>query len=89
MQQYNPPHPGEFIKRVYVEVNNLDSNVVAQELHINFDEFNRLINGSVDVTSILASKLSNVLGRTTESWLVMQRNFDLWNLKQGIKHKSR
>ena len=89
MQQYNPPHPGEFIKRVCIEANNLDANVVAQELQINIDEFNRLISGSTDVLSVLASKLFNVLGRTPESWLAIQRNFDLWNLKKSIELKSR
>lgn len=85
MRQYNPPHPGTFIKRVYIEANNLDTNTVAQELQINIDEFDCLINGSADVSPALASKLSNILGRTAESWLLMQRNFDVWNVKQNIE----
>lgn len=85
MRQHNPLHPGEFIKRVYIEAENLDSNTVAQKLQISSDEFNRLINGYSGITPVLATKLSNVLGRTAESWLAMQRNFDLWNLKQSIE----
>lgn len=85
MRQHNPPHPDEFIEHVYIEAKKLDLHTVARQLQINPDEFNRLINGSADITPALASKLSNVLGRTPESWLSMQHNFNLWNLKNVIK----
>lgn len=85
MKQHNPLHPGNFIKRVYIEAENLDPSVIAKKLQISADEFNHLMNGSLNVSPDLASKLSNVLGRTSESWLLMQRNFDVWNLKQNIE----
>lgn len=85
MRQHNPLHPGVFISRVYIEAESLDSNIVAQKLQIKPDELNRLMSGNADVTPALASKLSKVLGRTPESWLLMQSNFDLWNLNKVRK----
>lgn len=85
MRQHNPLHPGEFIKRVYIETENLDSNIIAQKLQISPDELNRLINGYSNITPDLATKLSNVLGRSPESWQLMQSNYDLWKLDQNLK----
>ena len=31
-QQYNPLHPSAFIKRVYLEFNNIDPNQLARQL---------------------------------------------------------
>ena len=81
MQQYSPPHPGAFIRRVYLEPNALSSCEVATRLQVNPSTFNRLINERSAVSPIMALKLSKVLGRSPESWLAMQRNFDLWGAK--------
>ncbi|MES2822170.1 MAG: HigA family addiction module antitoxin [Pseudomonadota bacterium] len=84
MQQHNPPHPGGFIRRVYLEPNALGSNEVAAKLHVSPSTFNRLINEKADVSPEMALKLSKVLGRSPESWLAMQDNFNLWKAKQEI-----
>ncbi|HTF96285.1 MAG TPA: HigA family addiction module antitoxin [Cellvibrio sp.] len=43
--------------------------------------FNRSVNAKAGISPIMALKLSKVLGRSPESWLAMQRNFDLWAAK--------
>jgi antitoxin HigA-1 len=82
MLQFNPPHPGEFIKRTYLGPYGLRSVDVANNLKVSSSTFSRLINEKSAVSSILALKLSKVLGRSPESWLAMQRNYDLWKAKQ-------
>jgi len=84
IQQHNPPHPGGFIKRNYLEPFNLGSNEVADKLQVSHSTFNRLINEKADVSPEMALKLSKVLGRSAESWLAMQDNFNLWKAKQEI-----
>lgn len=84
MQQNNPPHPGGFIKRVYLEPNKLGSNEVATKLGVNHSTFNRLINERSDMSPEMALKLSLVMGRTAESWLAMQNNYDLWKVKKEM-----
>jgi addiction module HigA family antidote len=88
IQQYNPPHPGGFIKRVYLEPNGLGSNEVAAKLKVSASTFNRLINEKSDVSPEMALKLSKVLGRSPESWLLMQDNFNLWKAKNDIDLSS-
>ena len=58
MRQHNPLHPGNFIKRVYIEAENFDPNVIAKKLQISSEEFNHLMDGNLNVSSDLASKLS-------------------------------
>jgi len=44
----------------------------------------RLINEKTDVSPAMALKLSVVLGRSPESWLLMQDNYDLWKARKEI-----
>lgn len=84
IQQHKPMHPGAFIKRVYLQPFNVGSNVLARKLQVSTGLVSRLLNGKTDVSPAMALKLSKVLGRTPESWLLMQDNFDLWQARQEI-----
>jgi addiction module HigA family antidote len=88
IQQFQPPHPGGFIKRVYLIPNNLSSNAVAIKLKVSPSTFNRLINEKADISPKMALKLSKVLGRSPESWLMMQDHFDLWKVKKVVDLES-
>jgi addiction module HigA family antidote len=82
--QHNPMHPGDFIKRVYLEPNNIGSNELARRLKVSAGLVSRLINEKTGLSSEMAIKLSKVLGRTPESWLQMQDNYDLWRARQTV-----
>lgn len=84
IQQHNPMHPGSFIKRVYLEPFNVGSNELARKLQVSAGLVSRLLNGKTDISPAMALKLSKVLGRSPESWLLMQDNFDLWKARQEI-----
>ena len=77
-------HPGAFIKRVYIDPFNIGSNELARKLQVSPGLISRLINGNTDVSPAMALKLSVVLGRSPESWLLMQDNFDLWKAREEI-----
>ena len=84
MQQHNPMHPGVFIKRVYLQPNNIGSNELALKLKVSPGLISRLINGKTAVSPAMALKLSVVLGRSPESWLLMQGNYDLWKARRKV-----
>jgi addiction module HigA family antidote len=84
IEQYKPMHPGAFIKRVYLDSFNFGSNQLARKLRVSTGLVSRLINGKTDVSPQMALKLSVVLGRSAESWLLMQDNYDLWMARQEI-----
>ena len=84
IQQHNPMHPGAFLKRVYMEPFGIGSNKLALKLQVSPGLVSRLVNEKTDVSPAMALKLSKVLGRSPESWLLMQDNFDLWKARQEI-----
>ena len=77
IKQFKPMHPGEFIKRTYLEPFDLGINEVARKLGVNPSTFGRLIKGQSNVVPAMALRLAKVIGRSPESWLMMQDNYDL------------
>nr|MBF0220967.1 HigA family addiction module antidote protein [Desulfobulbaceae bacterium] len=84
IHQHNPLHPGVFIKRVYLEPFSVGSNELARKLQVSPGLVSRLLNRKTDVSPTMALKLSKVLGRSPESWLLMQDNYDLWKARKEI-----
>jgi len=80
----NPPHPGEFIREIYITPFKLSSEKVADSLGMPPSTFNRLLNGESDVSPEMALRLSKSLGRSPESWLTMQDQYDLWHARKKI-----
>jgi addiction module HigA family antidote len=83
-QQHQPLHPGAFIRRVYLQPSGVGSNQLARQLKVSPGLVSRLLNGKTDVSPLMALKLSKVVGRSPESWLQMQNNYDLWLARQSI-----
>lgn len=84
MSMYNPLHPGEFIREVYLESLNVSHRTVAAKLKVSPSTFTRLVNGQSNVSPEMALRLSKTLGRSPESWLTMQSNFDLWQARKNF-----
>ncbi len=84
MSMYNPPHPGEFIKEVYLAPFNISSRSVANKLKVSSSTFNRLVKMESSVSPEMALRLSKTLGRTPESWLSMQDSYNLWHAKKHV-----
>ena len=84
MNMFNPPHPGEFIKEVFLEPYGISYRTVATKLKVSPSTFHRLIKTQSNVTPEMALRLSKTLGRSPESWLIMQDNYNLWQAKQKL-----
>jgi len=84
MRMHNPPHPGEFIRQVYLEPFGLSHREVASKLGVATSTFNRVVRGKSQVSPEMAIRLSKTLGRSPESWLAMQTHFDLWHAKRKV-----
>lgn len=79
MKQHNPAHPGEFILRVYIEPLQLSKEEMAHKLGVSLESFNQLLQAKLSVDEEWANRLSETLGRSPESWLLMQQNYDSFN----------
>jgi addiction module HigA family antidote len=84
MAMYNPPHPGEFIQEVYLAPLGISPRKVALQLKVSPSTFLRLVKGQSSVSPAMALRLSKCLGRSPESWLQLQDNYDLWHARQNV-----
>lgn len=85
MAMHNPPHPGEFIAATYMEPFNVSCRSLAKHLDVAASTLNRVIKGQSGISPEMALRLSKALGRSPESWLTMQDNYDLWLAKKAVK----
>lgn len=85
MAMHNPPHPGEFISQIYLEPNDMSVRELAGALNVAPSTLSRLLNGATSISPVMALRLSKALGRSPESWLAMQSNYDLWHARRKAK----
>ena len=57
---------------------------VASSLGVSPSTLNRLLNGDSNVSPEMALRLSKSLGRSAESWLAMQDNYDLARARKNV-----
>ena len=77
-----PSSPGEILKE-WIDGNSITE--VAQRLNITGDMLSRISNGKANISDIsaeMAIRLSILLGTSSELWLGMQEQYDLWRAKQ-------
>lgn len=84
MTMYNPPHPGEFINETYIKPLNISLREAAIKLDVSPSTFSRLIKGQSDISPEMALRLNKAFGRTPESWLKMQANYELWKARKSV-----
>ena len=85
MNMHKPPHPGEFINFTYMEPFGISCRGLAKHLDVAASTLNRVLKGQSGISPEMALRLSKALGRSPESWLAMQDNYDLWQAKKAVK----
>ena len=83
MTMHNPPHPGEFIRETYIEPFDISIRSLAENLGVAASTLARVVSERSAVSPEMALRLSKALGRSPESWLAMQDNYDLWQVRKS------
>ena len=78
MTMHSPPHPGEFIRETYIAPFDISIRSLAESLGVSPSTLARIVAKRSAVSPEMALRLSKALGRSPESWLAMQHNYDLW-----------
>ena len=73
----NPPHPGGFILRLCIEPLGLTITEAASALGVTRTTLSELVNERRGISPEMAVRLSQVFGRSAESWLLQQAQYDL------------
>jgi len=82
MKMYNPPHPGEIIKGLWLDPMGASITDAAQAMGVSRKTLSKIVNGRGRVTPEIALRLSVALGSSAESWLGHQATYDLWEVEQ-------
>lgn len=77
----DPVHPGEFIKQMYMIPNRISAIELANSLSVSSTALSKLLNKKSSLSSEMAIRLSIVLGRSAESWINLQTQYDLSKIK--------
>ena len=85
MLMYNPPHPGDVVRRQCLEPLGLTVTEAAKGLGVSRNTLSMLLNGRMKVSTEMAIRLSQGFGGSPESWLQQQMQYDLWYVQQRKK----
>ena len=82
MLMYNPPHPGEILKKLCLEPLELTVTEAARGLDVSRKTLSSIINGKAGISPEMAVRLSIAFSTSSESWLNQQSQYDLWQAEQ-------
>ena len=80
-----PTHPGEILKRHYLEPMSVSVSRTAMALGVSRKTVSKIVNERGDVTPDMALRLARAFGTTPELWMNLQRNYDLWRAFHGSR----
>ena len=82
-RQRCPKHPGTILKMLYLQPLAITISHFAEQVGVSRKTMSAIVNARKSVTPEMALRLSQALPNTTpESWLTLQRNYDLWQVAQ-------
>ncbi|MGO9375317.1 MAG: HigA family addiction module antitoxin [Syntrophobacteraceae bacterium] len=85
MTMKNPPHPGEIIRDLCIEPLGLTVTKAAEGLGVARKTLSLLLNGHAGISPEMAVRLSQAFGRSPESWLQLQLQYDLAQVRKSAK----
>ena len=80
---HDPSHPGEILKRLYLDGADLSVTRAASALGISRKTLLQIINGHAGISAQMALLLAQAFPTTTpQLWLNLQQQYDLWQAQQ-------
>jgi addiction module HigA family antidote len=87
-EMYNPPHPGEILKELYLDTLGLTVTDAAQGLGVTRKTLSAIINQRQGISPEMALRLSKAFKTSPDLWIKMQMKFDLWKAQGNINLSS-
>jgi addiction module HigA family antidote len=78
-----PSHPGEILKKIYLEQLNMNQTQLAEKLGCAHRKVNEIINGKRGISPEFALDLEAVLGTEAEMWVRLQAEYDLHQARKN------
>lgn len=79
--KYRPPsHPGTLLLKDFLEPMGITQRELADALHVPYQRINELVNQKRGITPSTAIRLSKFFGNSSNFWLNLQQNWDLYHV---------
>ena len=79
-----PSHPGEILLELYLKPMGMSQVELARRMGVPIQRVNTLINGKRDMSPETAILLSKVLKTTSQYWMNLQMNCDLYDAQKRL-----
>ena len=86
MRMHNPPHPGGVLLRQWIKPLGISITQAAKHLWVSRKALSELVNEHTGISPEMAVRLSIALDTSSDLWMNMQSNYDLWHAEQHRKN---
>ncbi len=83
-----PVHPGEILREDYIKERGLTITEVAKGLGVARANLSAILNERAGISPEMAVKLSEAFGNTTQFWVNLQKNFEVYHAEKKIDRKT-
>ncbi len=77
-----PPHPGQLLRKDYLEPHKLTVTQLAQSLNVSRKNLSEILNGHTGISPEMALRLSRAFNTDPTWWMNQQMQYDLWHAEQ-------
>ncbi len=77
MAKYAPIHPGEILKKEFLDDLGVTPYALSRDAGIDKGKLSRIINGKASITADTALRLATYFGTSADSWMNLQSHYDL------------
>jgi addiction module HigA family antidote len=83
-----PSHPGEILLELFLKPMGMSQLELARRMGVPIQRVNTLINGKRDMSPETAILLSKVLKTTSQYWMNLQMNCDLYDAQKRLERTA-
>ncbi len=82
-----PVHPGEILREEYLKERGLTVTEVAKGLGVARGNLSAILNERAGISPEMAVKLSEAFGNTTQFWVNLQKNYEVWHAERKVNRE--
>lgn len=79
-----PVHPGEILREDYIKERGLTVTEVALGLGVTRPNLSNILHEKAGISPEMAVKLSEAFGNTTQFWVNLQKNYEVWHAEKKV-----
>ena len=83
-----PVHPGEILREDYINERHLTITEVAKGLGVARANLSAIVNERAGISPEMAVKLSEAFGNTTQFWVNLQKNYEVWHAEKKVNRST-